>query len=260
MAMSMNSCSSPTFPFHFAGQQGIVQGAATAVRILSCFGGSAMLRRTLLAAAVLVAVPSAVSAQTLSVGARAGTLGLGGEVGVRLMNLVVLRGGAGILPVSFSGELGQSDLQFNVKPTSPLANVGLDLSLGDFGLRVGGGMLFLPNGTEIEGRYTGTVNFGGRQYDGSQIGDLTGLLDHGSTAPYVKIGFGSMTGRGMNIFMDLGAGFLTEPSLTLSASGPARNDPQFQNSLEQERVSIEENARKYMRILPIFSLGVRYGL
>jgi hypothetical protein len=218
-----------------------------------------MLRRTLLAT-VLLALPAAVSAQTLSLGARAGTLGLGGEIGVGLTNLIVVRAGAGILPVSFSGELGQNDLQFDVKPTSPLMNVGVDVALGGFGLRVGGGLMFLPNESEIEGRYTGTVNFGGRQYQGSEIGDLTGLVDHGSNAPYVKLGFGSMTGRGMNIFMDLGAGFLPEPTLTMSASGPAASQPEFQAALENERASIETNIRKYARIFPIISLGVRYGL
>jgi hypothetical protein len=218
-----------------------------------------MLRRTLLAA-VLLALPAAVSAQALSIGARAGTLGLGGEIGVGVTNLIVVRAGAGILPVSFSGELGQNDLQFDVKPTSPLMNLGLDVSLGGFGLRVGGGMMFLPNESEIEGRYTGTVNFGGRQYQGSEIGDLIGLVDHGSNAPYAKLGFGSMTGRGMNIFMDIGAAFMPEPTLTLTASGTAASQPEFQAALENERASIEANIRKYARIFPIFSLGVRYGL
>jgi hypothetical protein len=220
-----------------------------------------MMRRFLLVAAVLAALPATAAAQNFSIGARVGTLGLGPEVGLQLTNLIVLRGGAGFIPLSYTGELGgDGDLVFTLKPTSPIMNVGVDLSLGDFGLRLGGGMLLLPNATTFEGEYTGAVRIGGQEYQGSQIGTLLGELIHGSASPYANIGFGAMTGRGMNIFMDIGAAFMKDPTLTLTATGQAASDPNFQQSLERERASIEDQVQGKLRILPIVSLGFRYGL
>jgi hypothetical protein len=217
-----------------------------------------MMRKALLVAAAAVVLPHALAAQTIGVGVRASTFGVGGEVSLRLMNNIGIRGGFGVFPSDYTGDI--DDVQYTVEPTSPLMNVGVDFYPGRGGLRVGGGLLLISKETSLTGEYTGTVDIGGRTYTGSEVGSLTGLLDHGTSAPYVNIGFGRTTARGIGLFLDLGAAFMSEPGLTLTASGPAAGRPEFQADLERERQKAQEDARKYLKVLPLVSIGLKFGL
>lgn len=219
------------------------------------------LLRPLLAAALaaVLLAPAPAAAQTgVSVGVRAGTLGLGAEASLRVMDNLAVRGGLGVFPFEYAGDFG--DVRYTVEPTSPLASIGVDYFPGFGGLRVGGGMLFFSNETTMLGEFTGTVDIGGTTYSGSDVGTLSGALDHGSMAPYVNLGLGGRGGRGLGLFLDLGAAFMSEPSLSLTASGPAAQSPQFQQDLERERRDAEEDARRYLRVWPVLSVGLRFGL
>jgi hypothetical protein len=217
-----------------------------------------MMRKALVAALATLALPLALSAQSVGIGVRAGTFGLGGEVSVQLMEKLAVRGGLGIVPVELNGDFG--DVTYNIKPTSPLTNVGLNFFPGMGGLHLSAGVLMVPNTTDLTAEYTGTVTIGDRTYTGAEAGTLTGTLDHGSMAPYAGIGFGRMTARGIGLFLDLGAAFMSEPVVTLNASGPGTNSQQFRDDLERERQKAQEDAEKYLRILPQISLGLRFGL
>jgi hypothetical protein len=217
-----------------------------------------MMRKLLAVALTAGLLPAAASAQGIGVGARAGTLGVGGEVAVGLTSKFAIRGGFGVLPVEFSRTY--SDVEYTVEPTSPLANIGVDFYPLGTSLRIGAGMLFLSQPTKLGGEFTGTVEIGDQTYTGDDVGTLSGELDHGSSAPYAIIGFGSHTGRGIGIFLDLGAAFMTDPALRLEASGPIADDPQFEQNLERERAAAEEGAKDFLKILPIASIGIRIGI
>jgi hypothetical protein len=218
-----------------------------------------MLRKVLVATVSLaLALPAGTSAQTIGIGVRAGTLGLGGEVSVRLLDNLAVRGGIGAIPLEHSNTF--SDIDYTIKPTSPLANLGVDFHPGAGGFRIGGGLLFIPNNTTLDGEYSGTVRIGNNTYSDAEVGALRGELDHGAMAPYVNAGFGRTVAPGVGFFVDLGAAFLAEPGLTLTASGQASEREEFQQDLERERQRAEEDARKYLRVLPIISIGVRFGV
>ena len=217
-----------------------------------------MMRRILAVTLTAGLLPAGVSAQGIGVGARAGTLGVGGEIAVGATSSLTIRGGFGVLPVEFSRTY--SDVDYTSEPTSPIANAGIDFFPGGGNLRIGVGMLFLSEPTTLGGEYTGTVNIGGQTYTGSEIGTLTGELDHGSSAPYAIVGFGRHTGRGVGVFLDLGAAFMKDPTLTLTATGPIASDPTFQANLEREEAEAQEAAQDYLKILPIVSVGVRIGI
>ena len=215
--------------------------------------------RKLLAVALLAGVlPAAASAQGIGVGARIGTLGVGGEIAVGLSSRFEVRGGFGVLPVEISRTY--SDVEYTIEPTSPLANIGVDFYPLGTSLRIGAGMLFLSEPTTLGGEFTGTVEIGDRTYTGSEVGTLSGELDHGSRAPYAIVGFGSHTGRGIGLFLDLGAAFMSDPVLRLEATGPVADDPQFQADLERERAEAEEDAKDFLKVLPIASIGIRIGI
>jgi hypothetical protein len=217
-----------------------------------------MLYRTMTAAAIAaVLLPVAVSAQSFGVATRGGSMGFGGEAAVQLSREIALRGGIGFYPFSYTGEF--TDVRYTVTPPSRMLNVGLDFYPGLKDLRVGGGMLAISNETSMVAKFQDDVMIDGQRYSSDQITSLDGFLAHGPTAPYVNIGMGRHAGQGLGIFADFGAAFLSQQNVRLEAQGPYSDDPAFQDRLESERQAIETDMRKYLTMLPIFSLGIRYG-
>ncbi|CAN5770646.1 hypothetical protein BH23GEM10_BH23GEM10_18220 [soil metagenome] len=214
-----------------------------------------MTRTLMLAAAAVAALPALLHAQSPGIAMRAGTLGIGVEAGIGVISRFGVRAGYSVMPIRY--ETSYSGHQYTVQPTSPLKNIGIDYYPGIGDLRIGAGMLFISGPTELEGRFAGAFEIGGEPF----IGDarVRGEFDHGSSAPYVIMGFGHPTGGGMNLFLDLGLGYLGKPDLSLTASGTATQDPRFQGALERERQQAERDANEYFQLLPIFSFGFRYG-
>lgn len=219
-----------------------------------------MLRKVLIAACAAVLLPTAVSAQSIGVGvaARAGSLGFGGELAVNVTRYVGVRAGIGVLPLSYTGDV--EDINYHIDSTSPISNIGIDFYPGFFDLRLGGGMMFIRNPTTFDARYSGTININGQTYTDAEVGELRGDLDHGDSAPYLVLGLGRQTNRGLGIFLDLGAGFLEEQRFTYTATGAATSDPTFNANLEAEAREIEDNVNKYVKVYPILSAGIRYGI
>jgi hypothetical protein len=200
-------------------------------------------------------VPSAATAQ-FALAARAGTLGLGGELAAGLSERVVIRGGIGIVP--FEPNMSFSDLDLSLKlPT--VYNVGIDLYLNG-AFRLGGGLLFRTDDPTVNGNFTASQEIGGTVFTPQEIGTLTGILDASNRAPYVLIGFGRHTAPGVGLFLDLGVAFTGDPSVTLSAAGGTlSDDPGTISALNQEARDFEADMRGYLKIWPILSLGIRLG-
>jgi len=219
-----------------------------------------MLRRILIAAAaVSVVLPASVSARDISFGVagRAGSLGFGGELAVGVTRYIGVRAGIGALPLSYTGDV--EDVRYRVESTSPLTNIGVDFYPGFFDLRLGGGMMFINNPTTFAARYEGTIDINGQTYTDAEVGALTGELDHGDSAPYVIIGLGRQTNRGLGIFLDLGAAFLDEQRMTYRSTGTLSGDPTFEAELAAEAQEIEDKVNKYVKVYPILSAGIRFG-
>lgn len=214
-----------------------------------------MTRILVLAAAAIVVLPTLLHAQSPGIAVRAGTLGVGVETGIRVGGRFGVRGGYSIMPIRY--ETLYSGNEYTVQPTSPLRNIGIDYYPGIGDLRIGGGMLFISEPTELEGNFSGTFQIGGEPFVGDT--EIRGEFDHGVWAPYAIMGFGHPTGGGMNLFLDLGLGYLGKPDLSLTASGTATQDPRFADALERERRQAEADANEYFQLLPIFSFGFRYG-
>jgi hypothetical protein len=81
----------------------------------------------------------------------------------------------------------------------------------------------------------------------------------------VVLGLGRQTNRGLGIFLDLGAAFLEEQRIHYSVSGPI-GDPsnpgheEFQADLAEEARRIEDRVNRYVKVYPILSAGIRYGI
>ena len=206
--------------------------------------------------AALLASPPAASAQ-VGVGIRAGTLGLGADLAIALSPNIQIRGGGAIQPVDPTFTI--SDIKYTMDLPGSFVNVGIDLFPTGGGFRIGGGLLYKPDDISISGEFTESVDIGGRSYPGSEVGTLTGTVSSKSTAPYAMIGFGKHASSGIGLFLDLGAAFVGEQTLTLTATGAAASNSQFIADLESERMDTEDDLNK-VKIYPMVNLGLRIGV
>jgi hypothetical protein len=200
----------------------------------------------------------AAAAQTVGLGARIGTLGLGPEAAVALGERIVVRGGVGFNPVDFDQSFSDIDVTAEL-PT--WYNVGIDAYLNG-ALRFGAGVLFKPDDPTLFGVFTQNQVIGGQTFTPQQIGTMVGVIDSGDQVPYALIGFGKHTAPGMGLFVDFGLAFMGEPDFQLDAvdgslssqSGPLRT------ALDAEEQEFEDDAGSYLRFWPILSLGLRIGV
>ena len=225
-----------------------------------------MIRRMLvLAAALFVAAPTLLSAQNLAIAVRGGSIGLGAEAALGLGDRLSVRGGLGLLPFEPSASsFWDPGEDVDVKLTFPenWYNIGADLHLTN-SFRIGGGLLFKPDDPTVAASLTGTasIDIGGTTYTASDVASVTGTIDSKDQAPYVLVGFGNPKGRGLGLYLDVGAAFVGEPEVRLSATGNPTivNSAQFQARLSEEEQKIEDDAGKYLKLWPIINLGLRFG-
>lgn len=221
------------------------------------------MRKSLAIAAVAaLALPVAAQAQTgFGVGVKAGSIGVGAEAAIGFGSSLAIRGGAALFPVDFDGTF--SGIDFDVDLPDTYMNIGVDFYPTAGAFRLSGGLLIKPDDPELRGTFSQDQELGGRTYTPEQIGTLIGSIDSGKTAPFAMIGFGRHTSTGLGFYADLGAAFLKEPVLTLTQEGGSLNAQEqaaFDDDLEEERQSIEDDLGGYLKIYPILQLGLRIGL
>jgi hypothetical protein len=217
------------------------------------------MRGPLIAASVLAIslAPAGVAGQTFGVGLKAGTLGLGADVAVGLHDRIALRGGFGVFP--FTPRLTYSDIEYDAELPSPQFTGTADLFLIG-GLRLTGGVLVSTPDFVLTSDLTnlGTVDIGGVQFDGSDVGVMSGAVVNKDVAPYVGLGFGRVAKRGFGFFVDAAVAFQGEPVVALAATGPIRDDPDFQSALRAEEQALAEEI-KLAKYYPILSVGLSFG-
>jgi hypothetical protein len=216
------------------------------------------MKKTLVLAAVMAVTAAAAGAQGLpiSVGVRASTLGLGGELALGLTDRVELRGVGNYF--SLSRDLDLSDTPFNIDLKLQSAGAMLDLYLaGPLRLTAGG----MWNGNNLSGTATvsGSVDIGDSTYTAAQVGRLDATLDFKKFAPYVGFGF---SGRGrVSFFFDLGLVLQGSPDITYvpttTLTGAARTTLLAEVDKEVQQV---EDDISFFKYYPVVGLGLRFKL
>jgi hypothetical protein len=210
----------------------------------------------LAAFAAVLAAPSGAQALELDyVGARAGTLGLGAEVGVTVLPGVNVRGIVNGFDYSFDEEL------------DGIAYDG-DLELGSFGLTLDVqpwptapvyaslGVFSNDNKISATGTPTGPTQIGNTTYTPAQIGTLRSDFTFEDTAPYAGLGlrFGFLKAE-FNI--EAGAYFQGSPQTTLTATGLLATDPTFQTDLAREQANVADDLENF-EVYPVVNAGLRW--
>lgn len=189
------------------------------------------------------------------IGGRAGTLGVGGEVGVSIIPGVTLRGAFNTFEYSFEEELDG-------------VNYDGDLNLGSFGAQVDlapfpfvpvyvtGGVYVNDNEISAAGRPTGDVQIGNDTFTADEVGTLNTSFAFDDIAPYAGLGF-KFTLIKVQFALEGGAFFQGAPQASLTATGTLASDPTFQAELEQERQNIQNDLDNF-EIYPVVNGSVRW--
>lgn len=171
-------------------------------------------------AVAILATP--VTAQHISVAARAGTLGPGLEVSTNVGSHFNLRGGGHVFWYSRSDEIRDLEVAVRAESDVRLASLGVFADYLPFRnvLRLSAGLVWNNNNvatllTPVEG-YT----IEGKTFSPERIGTMEASLGHGARIqPYLGAGLGNpLTGR-LTFLFDLGVLYTNSPSVGMSGSG-----------------------------------------
>jgi hypothetical protein len=208
----------------------------------------------LLAGFAVTAPAQAFAIEPAWVGVRAGTGGLGAEVGVRIIPTVVVRGI--IQSYEYDYDVDIDDIAYTGS-----------LNLGSFGAQVDwhppvvpfyltAGLFSNNNDIDLTATPIGSVTIGNTVYTGAQIGTLSGTSEFEKTAIYgglgLKFGLGPIEAA-----LEGGVYYQGSPQTNLTVSGPIASNPAFQADLAREvaKVTDELDSAKYW---PMITLQARW--
>ncbi len=217
------------------------------------------MKKILLGAALLAA---ASGAQAAGVGARAGTTGIGGDVAFDLMPTLSAR--FGYSGGSVNRTFDNTDITYDGKLS--LSNTSALLDFAPLGplFRLTGGLVYAKNKVDATGVPNGSVYIiDDKPYLSSDVGTLSGQLKPSKTvAPYLGIGFGRVSGTGINFYADFGVMFQGGASVNLSAScgptTPAATCDAIRSSVAQEQQKLEDDVKAF-KYWPVANIGVTVG-
>jgi len=195
-----------------------------------------------------------------SIGVRAGTLGVGVEVGKLIFSHLGIR--AGINFFNYGAKHTISDLDYNARLRYQNIPVLLDLfpwARGSFHLT--GGVVFDQN--RITGTGTpnasGEIPINGTDYTQAQVGVLSGAIRYPSTAGYAGLGWGTPARHSLVAFVaDFGV-MISTPKVTLNATNTG-TDPELASDLQAQQVTTQKKVNQYAKIYPVISLGLIFRM
>lgn len=205
-----------------------------------------------ISALFLALAAAAGSAQAIGIGVRAGTTGLGADLGFGIMPTLGGRVGFSAMNVSTSADT--DEVSYDAKAKLQNINLFLDWSpLGPF--RITGG--FIPNNNKVD--LTGTPGSGSSFPAGST---LTGTVKpEKDFAPYLGIGYGNVWTKGVNFYFDAGVMFQGSPQVTLNLNCGTANPAQCaaaQSEVAAEQQRVQDKLDKY-KYYPVINLGITIG-
>jgi hypothetical protein len=201
------------------------------------------MKQILLAATLLAATGVA---QAAGVGVRAGTLGVGGDIAWSVAPTLSAR--LGYSRLDWDRDYSTSSVRYDGQLKLSNLNALLDFSpLGPF--RVTGGVIFNNNRYEANGT--------------AAAGTVSGDVKAGrKAAPYLGVGYGNVSGAGVNFYADFGVMFMGSPKASLTATcSPAVGAAActaFQNDVAAEQQRLEDRLKRF-KYYPVLNVGLTIG-
>lgn len=204
------------------------------------------------------ALAAAGAGHAAGLGLRAGTTGLGADLGFGLTDSVSLR--LGYAGLAVSRDFDEDDVRYDAKIR--LSNLS---ALVDWRfwrqMRLTAGLVRAKNTADLVGRPTAdTFTINDVEYDADEIRRLRGEARVGRDAtPYLGIGYGDISRPGFSLFMDLGIMFHGSPSVDLSVScGATARCAELRRDVAREERDLRDEVAKF-KYYPVFNLGLAFG-
>jgi len=204
---------------------------------------------------LLWCVPATTFGQTVAVGARASTLGIGPEVTLELASTLNLRGGAAYLPLHRRGRMRNTvTVQYNVQARLAAVHLLLDWHPFDNAFRVSAGGVYNRSQATVRAAPTESFTVNGRSFSPEQLGHVSGSASFSNAIhPYLGLGFGNpVQGSRLDLYADLGAMYVGRPHVQMTGDG-------FIKGTANHASTLNEGFRSF-RILPYLSLGLSVDL
>lgn len=214
------------------------------------------------AAVSLVLSLFAAQASAQAIAARAGSTGFGADLGIPITDQFGLRGTA--YGGSYSDRTTESGVRYESKFRFGTAMVLADFFPGGGRFRLSVGAAYNDNRIDLVARDgSGTIDVGGRTYNISDIGPVTGRVRFNRANPYFGLGWGNAArslGPGLFFSADIGV-LRVKPKVTLSANCRPPLTPaecaQLEANLRAEEQEFEDDYG-YRAWYPVLSFGIGY--
>jgi hypothetical protein len=229
------------------------------------------------AAPAAAPAPGGDSSRRIGVGVKVGSLGVGGEVAVRVLHRANVRFGFSGLGLGYNFNRDQINYGARVRMEGAQATFDYFL-IGGF--RISPGAL-LYNGTQITGTASvlsgNTFTLNSVSYESSATQPVTGSLGvtFRKAAPVLLFGLGNLIPRGSrrwSISSDFGVAFSGSPNAKLNLTGLAcppgitsgptcldvATNPTIHANVIAEQSSVNDKV-KFFKIYPVFSIGFGYS-
>ncbi|MFH0879143.1 MAG: hypothetical protein V2A34_05485 [Lentisphaerota bacterium] len=195
----------------------------------------------------------------IALGAKIGTLGLGGDLTIGLFEVFNIRGGVNYANFSFNGTV--RDIKYNYGVDYLSFPILADIHPFRNNFRISAGVLLnQDNKVKLDAAPNKNVTIGDDEYTPAQIGILNGTIKFTrNAAPYVGIGFGNAVKEdtSWSFIFDLGVVFQTYDVELTSRGGTMSDNPAFLLNLAKEEADVQDDFDKF-EIYPVLSFGVGY--
>ena len=211
---------------------------------------------------VFLVLLAAGSAHAAGIGIRAGTTGLGADVGWALAPTLGAR--VGYSGLNWNRDINTDNVRYDGK--LKLSNLSglLDFSPAPGPFRITGGVIYDHNRYDVNGQPSGgSFTLNGTTYSAADVGSLSGQVKPGRRlAPYLGVGWGNVAGAGVNFYADLGIMFQGRPranlDATCGASLSAGACAQLQSDTDAEEARLEDKLKRF-QYYPVLNVGVTIG-
>jgi hypothetical protein len=215
-----------------------------------------------LAFASLLCLPGA-SRADVSLGLRAGTLGLGGELSYAVSQRVALRLAADTYSPK-TVTITQQDIDYDAKAKLRTGSLLIDWFPFANNFRISLGAMVNQNKVNATGKPTGgSFTLNGQTFNAADVGTLDAEVTFKRSVPYFGFGYGRPINGGLSFISDLGVMFQGSPKTTLTAScggaappGSAQCD-QIRAAVAAEQQTVADDVSKF-KYYPVFSIGLAY--
>ena len=190
--------------------------------------------------------------RTFSISADAGTLGLGGTVGIRFSDHFGIRAGFNYFEYDYTGD--QEGNEYNLNLHLESIPVGIDYYFSRKGdLHITAGVLLNKN--RFGGTTTGDVELDDTTYSGITV---TTELKPEEITPFITIGSTIYFGNSKRVGLNIEGGIAYLPGgydVTMTSNPPPTSGSALETDLENERQELED-AFGEMKVYPIFKIGL----